>query len=68
MKIILDLEQKHVNALVTGLGLVAAKGMNLVLSRNEIRKDLGLDTEEPITYEELKELASNILNAANKER
>ena len=60
MKIVLDLEQKHINALVSGLALVAAKGMNLVLSREAIREDLGLDTELPITYEELVELANNI--------
>ena len=68
MKIELDLEQKHINALVTGLYLVIAKSMNIIPDMEQIRKDLALHTEDPITtYEEIIGLASNILEQA-KER
>ena len=54
-------ERKQLNALVTGLGLVASKGLNLVIDMKTIQHDLELECEEPMTYQELADLAEYIL-------
>ena len=54
-------ERKQVNALVTGLGLVASKGLNLVIDMKTIQHDLELECEEPMTCQELADLAEYIL-------
>ena len=54
-------ERKQVNALVTGLGLVAAKGMGLVIDMETVKHDASLDCDEPMTYQELADLAEYIL-------
>lgn len=54
-------ERKQVNALVTGLALVAAQGLSTIVDREGIGRDLSLECDELITYEELVELAEYIL-------
>ena len=54
-------ERKQVNALVTGLGLVAGKGLGIVIDMKTVQRDLELKCEEPMTYQELADLAEHIL-------
>ena len=42
-----DLEQKHINALVTGLYLVITKSMNIIPDMEQIRKDLNKGKPNP---------------------